>query len=86
MKIYKLQNITSFFFLASIFSLLLVSIFGQISIVRVEQTRQRHYFTNMSGTFSFEALMIYFRLVMLFVPVMILNSVQLIFNVDQYVA
>lgn len=40
----------------------------------------------MSGTFSFEALMVYFRFIMLFVPIMIYHTVQLIFNVDKYVA
>jgi len=67
-------------------SLFLISVFGQISIVRVEQKRQRYYFANMSGTFSFEALMVYFRLIMIFIPIMIYHAVQLIFNVDRYVA
>jgi ABC-type lipoprotein release transport system permease subunit len=40
----------------------------------------------LSGTFSFEALMVYFRLVMLFIPIMIYHTVQLIFNVDRYIA
>lgn len=85
-KIYKLQNITSFFFNTSILIMFLISIFGQISIVRVEQTLHKYYYSNLSGTFSFEALMVYFRITMVFVPVMVFNAVQLIFNVDQFVA
>jgi hypothetical protein len=48
----------------------LISLFGQIAIIRVEQKNEKYYFSEMSGTFSFEALMIYFRLALVMTPYM----------------
>jgi len=74
MQAYKLQNITSLFYTFSMLGLLLTAIFGQISIIRVEQKHEKHYFSNMSGTFSFEALMVYFRLVIIAIPLTLYHT------------
>ena len=82
---YKLQNVTTYFFPISMLFNLLISIFGQISVIRVEQKHEKYYFSNLSGTFSFEALMIYFRLNMGSIPLMMYHAVQICFNVDRYI-
>ena len=64
---------------------LLASIFGQISVIRVEQKHEKYYFSNLSGTFSFEALMVYFRMNMISIPLMMYHAVQICFNVDRYI-
>lgn len=65
---------------------LLTSVFGQISIIRVEQKHEKYYFSNLSGTFSFEALMMYFRFVMISIPLMIYQVFLLLINVQKYAA
>jgi hypothetical protein len=82
---YKLQNVTNYFFPISMLLNLLASIFGQISVIRVEQKHEKYYFSNLSGAFSFEALMIYFRLNMISIPLMMYHAVQICFNVDRYI-
>jgi len=65
---------------------LLVAIFGQISIVRVEQKIEKQPFTNMSGTFSFEALMVFFRMVLISIPLTIYHTFQLLISIKKYSA
>ena len=84
MQAYKLQNITSIYFPVSMFVLLLVSIFGNISIIRVEQKLEKYKFSLLSGTFGFEALMVYFRMTMIAIPFIIYLGTQLVFHVHLY--
>lgn len=56
--------------------LFLVSIFGQIAILRVEQRLDKNYFSNLSGTFSFEALMVFFRLILMLTPFVLFLSIS----------
>ena len=80
MHYYKLQNITTYYFPVAMVTLLLVSIFGQISVIRVEQKHEKYYFNNMSGTFNFEALMFYFRLNMIGFPVVLYQTASILLN------
>lgn len=71
MHVYKLQNIANLSFPVTMFILCLLCIFGTISIIRVEQKLEKYYFTVMSGTFGFEALMVYFRAIFIVLPLVI---------------
>ena len=53
------------------FVLLIISIFGSISIIRVEQKLEKYKFSVLSGSFGFEALMVYFRMIMISIPFII---------------
>lgn len=84
MQVYKLQNIANLSFPVTMFALCLLCIFGTISIVRVEQKLDKYYFTVMSGTFGFEALMVYFRFIFIALPVVIFQAVYMVFHSHMY--
>ena len=82
MRHYRLHQ--NMFFPISMLTLVAVSIFGQIAISRVEQKIEKHYFTEMSGNFSFEALMVYFRLVIILTPLMLYLAIQTLSGSEVY--
>ena len=63
---------------------MLLSIFGQIAIIRVEQKMEKTVYTQLSGAFSFEALMVYFRAIIIVTPLMLYLSVKTLLNSDIY--
>jgi hypothetical protein len=75
-RMYRLQNISGSLFPVSMLVQLLVSVFGQLAVIRVEQKNEKYYFSEMSGTFSFEALMVFFRLALISTPFMFFLSIQ----------
>lgn len=84
MKVYKLQNVANLSFPVTMFFVCLLSIFGTISIIRVEQKLEKYHFTVMSGTFGFEALMVYFRAIVVVLPIVIYQGFDLVFHSHMY--
>ena len=76
----------SSYFPSSMLALVCVSIFGQIALSRVDQKVEKHSFCQLSGNFSFEALYIYFRCILILTPLMLYLAIQTLFTSEIYSA